>query len=136
MPYVMVPVPEEFAAELQNFLMSLALRAQFEQWSDESVRAVYDEVSVEAQAVLTAVGSSILAVHEPSHLEIATATGLAPDAVLGCVEEIGESSRARKASPLVLISSVWSTGADGSRRERRVLAMTPPTAMAIRDRVS
>lgn len=52
MGYVMVPVPEEHAAELQQELMKLALRDSIAAWTEESLAGLVDQLDGGDRALL------------------------------------------------------------------------------------
>ncbi len=52
MPYVMMPVPEEFVEEVMQFILRATARAAITPWDAESITKLYDEVDEGSRSLL------------------------------------------------------------------------------------
>lgn len=105
MNVVMVPVPEELEEQVQRHLVILRTRAASDDWNEESVAVLYEQLDEPARAVLTAVARAVADDEAPTVTGIAEATGTSAREVRGIVVEITHRFRALRgpAFPLMLL---------------------------------
>jgi hypothetical protein len=91
MSWVMVPVPEELAEEVQVLLMRLMFRANMPDWDLESLRAHADQLDDDALAVVTTVARASRTVGSVEAEDLTRSLGVGERELLGLVRELNET---------------------------------------------
>jgi plasmid stability protein len=133
MTYVMVPVPEELAGDVEMLLFQIKYRNAAVQWDANLIAAHMRSLAAEARTVLTAVAAGVLA-HEPiEDVELATRLGVNVREVFGVVREANDATVTSIAGDLIGARIETVDDGHGGKRRRRVLFMFPWLAEMVVD---
>jgi hypothetical protein len=106
MEYVMVPVPEEFVAEVTQYLQWNTGTPPPDFWPDDAIARFVEGLDESARAVLlhAARGSDGVVVMPVT--DVAEATGCTPREVVGLVVELNEAARNAGGPPFIMATTL------------------------------
>ena len=78
MPYVMMPVPEEFVEEVMQFILRATARRAITPWDAESITRLYDEVDEGSRSLLAFVARAAASGEELAAADAARRIQLTP----------------------------------------------------------
>ena len=133
MTWVMVPVPEELAGDVEMLLFQMKYRSATGQWDADLIAAHLRSLATEPRAVLSAVAAGVLA-HEPiEDVELAARLGVTVREVFGVVRDANDVTVASIAGDLIGARIEDVDDDRGGQRQRRVLFMFPWLAEMVVD---
>lgn len=133
MGYVMVPVPEEHVEEVMRAILRFQAQARTEPWDEASVQDLFADSDEAAKAVLSVVARGVISSGKVADQDVASAIEISGREVLGIVRELNELS-VDLARPAIIQSRMETEVLPNGRvTERRVLSMSPESAISIRD---
>lgn len=133
MTWVMVPVPEELAPQVEVLLIQLRFRAEVPQWDESLMSDHLASLAEEPRAVLSTVAARVIAGSPIEDVQLAEQLQVSVREVFGLVRDANDVTVG--ASPGDLLYSRQDEvddGAGGTRR-RRVLYMLEGLAEMVRD---
>ncbi len=136
MTWVMVPVPEELMQEVQILLYQLRGRANAPRWDDEAMGRHLLALEEEPRAVLSAVAAGVVAGDPVEATVLAERLGVSVRELFGLVMEANDVTVAPFAGALIFARRDKVAGGAEAAQGRRVLAMLPGYAHAIREQES
>lgn len=132
MPYVMMPVPEEFVEDVMQFILRATARASITPWDEESISRLYDEVDEGSRSLLAFVARASASGEELAAADAARRIQLTPRETLGIVNELAAMTREENRPSLVAVRSVTERLPNGRTADKRVLQMEPEVSDLIR----
>ncbi len=88
MPYVMVPVPEEFEDELMQEVLKMSLRARLSTWAPESLRSLVGELDAGPGRLVELLAEASMANRRLSEPDIASSLDVSIEELREMVEEV------------------------------------------------
>ena len=136
MPWVMVPVPEEHAQEVMQYVVNLATKGAtkqtLEEWDDEAVEKFFFEADEAARSLLSVVARGVLAgkdVTDQMAADFVQLNGRETGAIL---REINEAAKSAGRRGLIKFDTVSEATPNGRLREKRTLTMSEDLASMVR----
>jgi hypothetical protein len=133
MDWVMVPVPEELADDVERLLFQLKFKDSMVQWTADLMRAHLLSLSDEARRAVFAVSAAALAGEPLEDIELAARLGVPQREIYAVLRDANDVTVAALGGDLIGVRQVDSVddGAGGTR-VRRVLIMMPLVAAMVR----
>ena len=132
MPYVMMPVPEEFVEEVMQFILRATARAAITPWDAESITTLYEEVDEGTRSLLAFAARASASGEELAAADASRQIQLTQRETLGIVNELAATTREENRPSLVIIRTIDERLPNGRTTDKRVLHMEPEVAELIR----
>jgi len=133
MTWVMVPVPEDLAGDVEMLLFQMKYRNATAPWDADLIAAHMRSLEAEPRALLSAVAAGVLA-HEPiEDVELAARLGVTVREVFGVVRDANDVTVASMVGDLIGARIEAVDDGRGGQRQRRVLFMFPWLAEMVVD---
>jgi hypothetical protein len=132
MPYVMMPVPEEFVEEVMQFILRAIARASIQPWDAESITKVFGEVDEASRSLLAFVARTPVEDGELDAADAARKIQLTVREALGIMNELNTLTRDTDRPNLINARNVTERLPNGRVKDKRVLQMDPEVAEFVR----
>ena len=131
MSYVMVPVPEDRVEDVMQFIVRLMSQASMEEWTEASVKQLWDEIDEPSRALLSTVATASLGGERPSEGDVASRIELNWREAMGLLRELNDLARDETHPPLVIRRTIVETLPNGRTRDVRILTMNEDLARLV-----
>lgn len=133
MPYVMVPVPEEYVEEVMQFVLRSRARASIEAWTAESIAELYAGIDEPSRALLSYVARAAAGGTELDEAEAAQRLELTQREIFAIFRELNDGARHENRPPLLGRRTMTETLPNGRTAERRAFVMTDELAALVQE---
>ena len=133
MPYVMVPVPEEYVQDVMQFVVRLTSQASVEPWTEEAMAQLFEEIDEPARALLSAVAKGVIGGKPLNEADASAIIGMTWREVAGMVRELNDAAASRSHPALVGRRSVTATLPNGRTRDVRALIIDDEIARLVHE---
>jgi hypothetical protein len=131
MPYVMVPVPEEYVEEVMQYILNASARAELTPWDAESLGAFYSAIDEASRSLLSFVARAMTDGRGLPDTEAAAALELSVREVAGIMRDVNEQARQLGHPWLLSTRTVSDVLANGRTRERRLFTMNDDNMLLV-----
>lgn len=132
MEYVMVPVPEQYVADVMQHVARLVAQASVIPWDNESAAQLFDEVDEVSRSVISLTARSTTAGKGLSDEDAAQALELNVREIRGIVRDLHEAAVRNKREPILSLRETSVVLRNGRTVQKRMFAMNDEVARAIR----
>jgi hypothetical protein len=141
MPYVMVPVPEEYVTEVMQLVVDMTRQGRAEPdpagqgteaWDDAAVEKLVVEVDEPSRSLLSVVAHGALADTDVTDQTAADFMQLSMRDITRLLGQIDDECKRAGRPPLISTTQVSEALPSGHTREKRVLTMPADAARVIR----
>jgi hypothetical protein len=133
MPYVMVPVPEEYVEEVMQFVLRSRARESITYWSAEEIAALYAEVDEPTRSLLAYAARASLSGSDLPETEAARRIELTQREVLGILRELNDRARDLGRPTIIGRKSITEALPSGRTADVRVFYMADDVAAMVHE---
>jgi hypothetical protein len=133
MPYVMVPVPEEYVQDVMQFVLREMAKASEQPWDEESVTALFHDVDEANRSLLAYAARATIGGTDISEAQVADMLQLRQREVANIIRDLNERASKDNRTPLVTTRVVTETLPNGRTVAKRVLEMSGGVAPVVRE---
>ncbi|MEO6628829.1 MAG: hypothetical protein ABIP03_09700 [Aquihabitans sp.] len=131
MPYVMIPVPEEYEQELMSEVLKMSLRKSISAWSPESLRAIYTSCDPAERSLVDTLTRASADGNRLPLTAIEEALHVSSDALEALVTGVNGRCDARSLPWLILRTPASSAGGMAGTAASDLLIITQTAATAL-----
>jgi hypothetical protein len=132
MPYVMMPVPEEYVEEVMQFILRAIARAAIQPWDADSITRVFGDVDEVTRSLLAFVARASADGKELDSADAARKLQLTIRETAGIMNELSSMTRDTDRPVLITARTVTERLPNGRSIEKRLLQMDPDVADLVR----
>lgn len=133
MPYVMVPVPEEYVEEVMQFVLKAVARASVDPWGAESITELFTEVDELSRTLLSLIARGTGSGKELTEVDLAVMIQLSGRETIGIMRELNIMARDSNHPNLIIPRMISEALPNGRTMQKRVLTMADDIAQLVRD---